>query len=226
MKTPNAALSLFLSLLLFTLAGCHHASSETQPTTESKPTTESQPVADTQPKTKTSITSSDEGPPAEGITAPTEPGIVDTHAGHSHEIVETVPSTELPSETGTPGTGSMESETKTVVPETKETKEEPVSLLYKDGTYSKQGTYQSHAGDESIEITLVLKSDTVSEVQIVSNAEHDVSKKMQGLFIAGINAEVVGKKINELSVGKVNGSSLTGNGFNQALESIKSEAKK
>lgn len=45
------------------------------------------------------------------------------------------------------------------------------------------------------------------------------------LFIGGIKAEVVGKKINDLKVSRVAGSSLTSQGFNAAVTKIKADAK-
>jgi hypothetical protein len=44
------------------------------------------------------------------------------------------------------------------------------------------------------------------------------------MFIGGIADEVVGKDIDEISVSRVAGSSLTSGGFNDAIEQIKAEA--
>lgn len=52
-----------------------------------------------------------------------------------------------------------------------------------------------------------------------------MAKKFQEDFAGGIKAVVVGKNLDELNVSKVSGSSLTGAGFNQALEAIKTQAK-
>ncbi len=43
-------------------------------------------------------------------------------------------------------------------------------------------------------------------------------------FIAGISDVVVGKKLDELEVDRVAGSSLTSDGFDQAVVKIKDEA--
>lgn len=51
------------------------------------------------------------------------------------------------------------------------------------------------------------------------------SKTYQSLFSRGISSVVVGKKIKDISfVGEVNGSSLTGAGFVQALSKIITQA--
>ena len=49
-------------------------------------------------------------------------------------------------------------------------------------------------------------------------------KKFQTQFAGGIAEEILGKDIDELSVSRVAGSSLTSSGFNDALEAIKAEA--
>lgn len=95
---------------------------------------------------------------------------------------------------------------------------------YTDGSYTADGSYQSPNGSESITVTVTLADDVVTAVDVVSNAESANSKRYQAEFISGIAAEVVGKDIDSLSVSKVAGSSLTSGGFNEAIETIKSEA--
>ncbi len=51
------------------------------------------------------------------------------------------------------------------------------------------------------------------------------SRQYQSEFAAGYKTQVIGKDISTISVGKVSGSSLTGNGFNDALAKIKAAAK-
>jgi uncharacterized protein with FMN-binding domain len=99
------------------------------------------------------------------------------------------------------------------------------STDYKDGSYTADGSYQSPNGTESITVTVTLADDTVTAVDVVSNAESANSKRYQAEFISGIAAEVVGKDIDSLKVSKVAGSSLTSGGFNAAIDTIKTEAK-
>ncbi len=96
---------------------------------------------------------------------------------------------------------------------------------YKDGTYTAEGKYVSPGGDESIDVTLTLKNDIVTESQVESNATRPMSVKYQGFFIEGYKALVIGKNIDEVVLDKVSGSSLTPKGFNDAVEKIKAEAK-
>lgn len=95
---------------------------------------------------------------------------------------------------------------------------------YSDGTYTATGDYISPAGQQTIEVTLTLTSDVVSDVEVISQAEDPQSQGYQEKFISGIAEEVVGVPISELVVDKVAGSSLTGIGFNDALAQILADA--
>ena len=64
----------------------------------------------------------------------------------------------------------------------------------------------------------------MSDVSITQHPSNPNTRKFQGEFAGGIKAQIVGKKLDELNVSKVAGSSLTSGGFNQAVEKIKSEA--
>lgn len=95
---------------------------------------------------------------------------------------------------------------------------------YTDGTYTESGSYQSPNGSESVEVTVTLESDVITSVEVVGNGDNPDSKRYQGEFIGGIADEVVGKNIDEISVTKVAGSSLTSGGFMKAIEAIKADA--
>lgn len=102
----------------------------------------------------------------------------------------------------------------------------PVSaLLYKDGSYNAVGEYNSPGGAESIEVALVLKGDEVVDATVVSGAKRSQSVRFQTLFIENFKPFVIGKNIDEITLSKVSGSSLTPKGFNDALAKIKAEAK-
>ena len=95
---------------------------------------------------------------------------------------------------------------------------------YDDGTYSATGSYQAPSGTESVEVTVTLEGNVVTDVEVVGDATDPQAKLHQGQFIDGIDAVVVGRNIDELQVDKVGGSSLTSGGFNQAIEQIKADA--
>ncbi len=99
------------------------------------------------------------------------------------------------------------------------------SSMYEDGTYTASGTYASPAGPESIAVTLTITDDVVSSVSIAKNATNPTSQNFQGLFASGISAQIVGKSLADIgNYSSVNGSSLTPNGFDSALASIKADA--
>jgi hypothetical protein len=99
------------------------------------------------------------------------------------------------------------------------------SSVYKDGTYSSVGTYMAPSGQESIGVSMTLAGDVVKDVSVTSNATNSDSKKYQQKFISGYKTMVVGKKISDISLSKVSGSSLTPNGFNDAIAKIAVQAK-
>lgn len=95
---------------------------------------------------------------------------------------------------------------------------------YKDGTYSADGNYTSPNGTETVGVELTLSGGAVSDVKITQHPSNPNTRKFQGEFASGIQAQVVGKKLDAIKVSKVAGSSLTSGGFNQAVAKIKSQA--
>lgn len=96
---------------------------------------------------------------------------------------------------------------------------------YKDGTYTATGTYQSPGGQESVEITLTIAGDKITDATGKSNATRPQSVEYQGQFLSNFAGEIVGKNVDQVSLDKVAGSSLTSGGFENALQTIKSDAK-
>ncbi|MEZ3159599.1 hypothetical protein AB1K54_03535 [Microbacterium sp. BWT-B31] len=95
---------------------------------------------------------------------------------------------------------------------------------FADGTYSAQGAYATPETVETIEVTVTLADGVITAVEVAGSPQRPETERYQGEFIAGISDEVVGRPIDEISVSRVAGSSLTSGGFNQAIEAIKSEA--
>jgi uncharacterized protein with FMN-binding domain len=95
---------------------------------------------------------------------------------------------------------------------------------YADGTYSASADYQSPNGTETIDVTLTLKDEVITDVKVVGHGTSPDSKLHQGQFSNGIAAVVVGKDIDQITVDKVGGSSLTSGGFNKAVDEIKADA--
>lgn len=93
-----------------------------------------------------------------------------------------------------------------------------------DGTYTAVGNYQSPNGQETVLVTISISDGVVTAADVDPQATNSTSSRYQGQFAGGIADEVVGKPVAELDVTRIAGSSLTGRGFNEALEEIRSEA--
>ncbi|MET0297554.1 MAG: hypothetical protein ABW024_09145 [Microbacterium sp.] len=118
---------------------------------------------------------------------------------------------EQPADTGTSDSGSS-------------TDTGDATGTYADGTYEAEGSYQTPESVETIDVSITLADGVVSAVEVTGDPQKPESERYQGEFIGGIADEVVGKSLDEISVSRVAGSSLTSGGFNEALETIKAEA--
>lgn len=96
---------------------------------------------------------------------------------------------------------------------------------YKDGSYTEQGTYSSPGGQEVISVNLTIASDAVKAVTVKTVKADPTATQYESQFIGGISKAIVGKKIDDLHVTQVAGSSLTSQGFDNALTKIKADAK-
>ena len=96
---------------------------------------------------------------------------------------------------------------------------------YKNGTYTASATYQTPEEPESLEITVTLDNNVVTDAIFNGQARDKTSREMQALFAEGFKEQVVGKPIDEIALTVVNGSSLTPKGFMDALQKVKQEAK-
>jgi uncharacterized protein with FMN-binding domain len=97
---------------------------------------------------------------------------------------------------------------------------------YVAGTYEGDGSYSNpHGNIEKVHVSMTITADgTVESVDVTGTTDGAESAQYQSLFIGGISDEVVGKKIDELNVTVVSGSSLTSGGFMQAVDAIEAEA--
>ena len=98
------------------------------------------------------------------------------------------------------------------------------SGTYADGTYTAEGSYATPESVETIVVTVTLENDIITAVDVTGDPQKRESEEYQGRFIGGIADVVVGQDIDQISVSRVAGSSLTSGGFNQAIDTIKSEA--
>ena len=96
---------------------------------------------------------------------------------------------------------------------------------YKDGSYTATGNYRSPGGQETLGVQLTVTDGVVAAVKVTPQATGGQSLTYQTRFASGISSVVTGKSLDStFDTSVVNGSSLTGTGFQEALESIKSQA--
>jgi len=147
---------------------------------------------------------------------------VDDTVGGAPELMENapvdtmnnVPAAETPVPTDAPKTDAV-----ATPPETN------VAAAYKDGTYHATGSYRSPGGSESVDVQLSLKNGVVTDVSMNLHPSGLTSSFWMKKFETGMNQAVVGKKIDDLNLRVVSGSSLTPIGFMDALKKIQVEAK-
>jgi len=94
---------------------------------------------------------------------------------------------------------------------------------YADGVYKATGKYGSLPS--SITVTITLAGDAITAVKVTPHATDPTSLDLQRRFAAAIPAVVVGKRIDEVKVGRLAGSSGTPDGFNAAVRRIKEQAR-
>lgn len=98
------------------------------------------------------------------------------------------------------------------------------SVAYKDGSYSATGSYSSPGGRESIDINLTLQNGAITAVFAKTNPAERESEEYQNMFLSAYKDLVIGKKISDIRLDRVSGSSLTSQGFNSAIEQIRTKA--
>lgn len=100
-----------------------------------------------------------------------------------------------------------------------------ITTTYKDGTYTATGSYDSPGGTEKITVHITLANGSITDTSAQSGANDPTAQEFQDDFISGYKALIVGKDITSVHLSHVSGSSLTSQGFNRALDQIKSQAK-
>jgi len=154
-----------------------------------------------------------------------------TSSAHSAATSNSAPSSTAPTSTSS---SSASASTSSAAPTSSEaaassSTAEPTNTAaaagtYADGTYTATGSYSSPGGTETISISLTLSDDVITAATAEGEATGGPSSQYQGEFEENFAALIVGKDIDDVSLDKVAGSSLTSGGFNAAVETIKSDA--
>ncbi len=96
---------------------------------------------------------------------------------------------------------------------------------YKNGTYDTVVTYRSPGGTDTLNVSLTVANDVVTGSSVSAAQADRTSQEFIGSFADKYKSAVVGKKLNDVSVGVVGGASLTSQAFMNALGQIKANAK-
>jgi uncharacterized protein with FMN-binding domain len=100
----------------------------------------------------------------------------------------------------------------------------PRDSTYRDGVYSDTGWYGGLPS--SIAVTVTLVAGVITTVRVTPHATVPQSLYLQRRFAAAVPAVVVGRRIDEVNVGRLAGSSGTPRGFNDALRKIRAQARR
>jgi uncharacterized protein with FMN-binding domain len=95
---------------------------------------------------------------------------------------------------------------------------------FKDGTYTARGIYGG--APSYMTITIGLRAGAITDVTVEPMPENNAtSRGYQERFAAAVPAEVIGKSLDEVNVGKLAGASGCADGFNNALTAIRAQAR-
>jgi uncharacterized protein with FMN-binding domain len=95
---------------------------------------------------------------------------------------------------------------------------------YVDGSYAATGWYGSLPS--SITVTLSLFDDVITAVEVEPHATEPTSLDFQRRFAAAVPEVVVGRRIADVKLDRIAGSSGTPQGFNDALRQIREQARR
>jgi hypothetical protein len=95
---------------------------------------------------------------------------------------------------------------------------------YTDGQYAALGQYSSPGGPQGINVAVQIKNDSVAWIMVTPSTVLGEAGEFQARFAQAVPGEIIGKDIDQISVSRLAGSSLTSTAFNEALSQIKTEA--
>jgi uncharacterized protein with FMN-binding domain len=102
------------------------------------------------------------------------------------------------------------------------TEDVPTVNDYRDGQYTATGWYGSLPSHH--DVTLTVRDDTVTGVEITTPAENPTSLEYQQRFAAALPDAVIGRDIDTLQIDRLAGASGCSEGFMDALAQIKAAA--
>jgi hypothetical protein len=130
--------------------------------------------------------------------------------------------------TNTATNSTNSSQTATPVPTETTGADDAVAVApgtFKNGSYTATGSYRTPEDTETITVQLSVTDDIVTDVSVAYEPKSRESTEYQTEFANNYKSEVVGKKLSDIELNRIAGSSLTPKGFNDALEKIRTDAK-
>lgn len=100
--------------------------------------------------------------------------------------------------------------------------------VYKNGTYTVTASYVAPGrSTHDVIATVKIVDDVVTESRVTYGGDVDVetSNQYQAKFTRSYQSDVVGKKLDNISLSRSGGASLTSNAFNKAVAELKVNAK-
>ncbi len=98
------------------------------------------------------------------------------------------------------------------------------NTTYSDGNYQSDASYRAPHGSNSINIDITIKNDQIVALQTDNNYTDHESEHYIERFEAAIEDEVLNIDIEDISLSRVGGASLTTSAFKQALSTALDEA--
>lgn len=97
--------------------------------------------------------------------------------------------------------------------------------MFSDGTYASAVKYEVPYGYiEPMEVSLTFKGGIVTDAAVSFDVVNPVSADYQNAFENYYKGEVIGRSVEDVSLSRMGGASLTNRGFDAALTAIKAEA--
>ena len=99
------------------------------------------------------------------------------------------------------------------------------NATYKDGTYTASADYYVPRDTNTIGVTLTVKNGVITAVSTQDTYGDRESQRYISNFKSSISRAIVGKSLQNAGVSRLRGASETSIGFNDALQTILSQAK-
>lgn len=131
-----------------------------------------------------------------------------------------ISSSVTPTTTSTSSTSSSTSDTSSSSSTTSSS-----TATYKDGAYTASATYSvPHGGSNSISATVTVAGGNITAVTTHDNYTDGESAMYIDSFESRVSSTVVGTSLADASFSRIGGASLTTVGFNNVLDTIRSQA--